>query len=102
MDHLKLKRAQFDSVMHCGMPLLIYFYKEGDAASTLGMESIRQLDHLVAKDFGLYIVDVSEEPEISEAFDVNTVPQIVTMKNSKIYKRSENLLYTNQILDLLK
>lgn len=102
MEHLKLKRAEFDSIMNSGNPLIIYFYREGDPASVLQMQRIAQLDELVAKNFGLYIVDVSEEPEISAAFDVESVPQIIAMKNSKIYKRTEDLLYTNQILDLLK
>lgn len=102
MDHLKLKRAEFDSVMKCGKPLILYFYQEGDPASTLGMERIRQLDELVAKNFDLYIINQSEEPEICDAFDVISVPQIVAMKNCKIYKRTEDDLYTNQILDLLK
>ena len=102
MNHLKLKRAEFDSVMHSGENLLIYFYKEKDPASTLGMERIRQLEQLVAKNFRIYIVDISEDPEICDAFDVVSAPQIVAMKNCRIYKRTEDLLYANQILDLLK
>ena len=102
MDHLKLKRAEFDAVMKSGKPMILYFYQEGEPASVLGMERIRQLDQLLAKNFDLYIVNVSEEPEISAAFDVESIPEIIAMKNSKIYKRTSDDLYTNQILDLLR
>ena len=104
MDELKhLQRAEFESVMRSGKDLILFFYnKEGDAVSTLGVETMKEVHSLVGRSFDLYLVDVSAEPDITDAFSVKIVPEYVSMKRSKIYKRSSDLLQASEVLALLK
>ena len=97
-----LHRAEFDSIIRNGTDLIIFFYKEGDAASTLGIESMEEVNHLIGKSFELYFVNTESEPDITQAFSVKNVPEYISMKKTKIYKRSTNLLQPSEILALLK
>ena len=104
MEELKhLQRAEFERVIHSGKDLILFFYnKEGDAASTLGVETMKEINSLVGKSFDLYLIDVLAEPDIVAAFSVKIVPEYVSMKRSKIYKRSSDLLQASEVLALLK
>lgn len=104
MEEIKhLQRVEFDGVMKCGRDMILFFYnKEGDAASTLGIQTMNDVNALVGRDFDLYFVDASAEPDILRAFSVKSVPEYVSMKQCRIYKRSTDLLYANQVLSLLK
>ncbi len=98
----ELKRGIFDSVMTSGNDLIILFYKKENAKCTLAMETLKEVDLLFAKPFDTYTVNIDLEPEIASAFDIIDVPEYISMKKCKIFKRSTDLLYSNQILDLLK
>jgi thioredoxin-like negative regulator of GroEL len=100
MDNLR--RNEFDLVMKSGRDLIILFYQKENAKCTLALETLKEVDALLAKPFDTYIVDVDQDPEISAAFDIKVVPEYISMKQCKIFKRSTDLLYTNQVLDLLK
>lgn len=104
MEDIKhLQRAEFDTVMHCGKDLILFFYyKEGDAASTLGIHTMNEVNALIGRSFDIYFVDVLAEPDIVQAFSVKSVPEYVSMKNCKIHKRSSDLLQTSEVLALLK
>ena len=104
MEEIKhLQRAEFESVMRSGKDLILFFYnKEGDAASTLGAETMKEINSLVGKSFDLYLVDVLAEPDIVAAFSVKNVPEYIPMKRTKIFKRSSDLLRAGEVLALLK
>ena len=103
VDEIKhLRRAEFDSIIRGGIDLIIFFYKEGDAASVLGIESMKDVNHLIGKSFELYFVNTDSEPDIAQAFSVEKIPEYVSMKKNKIYKRSTDLLQPSEILALLK
>lgn len=103
MEDIKyLHRDGFDEVMRCGKDLIIFFYKEGDALSILGMQTMREVSSLICRSFDMYFVDALGEPDILYAFSVKNAPEYVAMKNSKIYKRSNDLLKPSEVLALLK
>lgn len=97
-----LMKDGFDSVMKSGKDLIILFYKKENAASTIAMSTMKEVDSLHARPFDTYTVDIDAEPEIAKAFDIKMVPEYISMKNCKIFKRNTDLLYSNQVLDLLK
>ena len=63
---------------------------------------MKEADQLVGKQFQMFLVNVDSEPEIAEAFSIQTVPEYISMKNCKIFKRSTELLEVSKVLDLLK
>lgn len=103
MDEIKhLQRAEFDTVMKSGKDMILFFYQKEDAASTLGIQTMNEVDSLIGRSFDLYFVDAAAEPDIVQAFSVNSIPEYISMKQSKIHKRSSDLLYANEVLALLK
>ncbi len=97
-----LIREEFDQIMHSGSDMILLFYQKENAACTIALQTFTEVDAMHAKPFDTYKIDIESEPEIALAFDIKKTPEYISMKNSKIYKRSHDLLYTNQILDLLK
>lgn len=97
-----LRRSELDRVVRSGADLILFFYKKNHAPSILGIATMENVDALVAKPFQLYLIDTEDEPEITKAFSVETVPEYVTVKNRRIYKRSSDLLEPSQVLALLK
>ena len=100
MEHIT--REGFDLIMKSGEKLLLYFYREGDAASFLGMNTMKEIEQLLGRDFNIYLVNVDLEPEISYAFANTIAPEFITMKDCKIHKRSTDRLTASQVLELLK
>ena len=100
MDIIKMENM--NEIVQKGEDQLILFYKPNHAPSTLLLDAFRSVDSLVGKNFSCYTVDANSEQIVMDAFGVNDVPEIISMKNTKIFKRSSKILYSNQILDLLK
>lgn len=97
-----LHKDELNALIQSGKTLILYFYRKHQAESSIGIAAIREVDGLIAKNFEVYIVDVDLEPEIAEAFSITIVPEIICVKNKKIYKRTYRTLFSNQILDLLR
>ena len=74
------------------------------APSTIGLQSMQEVDSMHGKSFVVYQVNFLEEPEIAEAFSIqkDNLPEIICIKNKKVHKRQTGPLYSNQILELLK
>lgn len=103
MEELKhLQRAEFDSVMKNGRDMILFFYKKMDPASILGMNSMKEVEALIGRSFDLLLVDTELEPEIAKAFSVEKIPEYISMKQCKIFKRSTDLLEPSGVLSLLK
>ena len=103
MDKIKhLCRVEFDQVMKSKKDLLLFFYKNNDATSILGLNTMQEVFTLIARPFDMYLIDVEKEPEIANAFSIEIVPEYISMKENKIYKRSTDLLEASGALSLLK
>ncbi len=99
---MHLERAEFDKIICSGKDLILFFYKKNDPASILGIHTMNELNALIGKSFHLYLINVDDEPEIVKAFSVSTIPEYISVKDSKIYKRCTDLLLSNEALLLLK
>ena len=97
-----ITKDDMNEIVRKGEDQLILFYKKNHAPSTLFLDVFQSVDSLIGKNFSCYIVDVDAEPIVAEVFSVTDAPEVVSMRNTKILKRSNNILYSNQILDLLK
>ena len=97
-----LTRENFDLVIKNEKNILIYIYKDNDPKSLLGLDPIKQLDKMFAKNFSIYLLNSDTQPEAVSALNSKIVPELIFIKNSHIIYRSVEQLYTNQILDHLK
>jgi len=103
LDEIKrLHRAEFDRVMRNGKDLIILIYKENDPYSTICLNTIKEVNALIGKSFDLYLVDSDAESDVVTALGTKLVPEYISMKQCKIYKRSNDLLKANEVLLLLK
>ena len=97
-----LKRDELNPLIETGNDIILYFYEPNHAHSTIGFAAVEEVENLVGRNFDVFIVNVLNEPEIKDAFGVTSVPETVSVKNKRIYKRSSGVLFSNQILDLIK
>lgn len=67
-------------------PELLTFYADG-------------LAYLRDQDIGLEVVDISENHEKAEEFEVKTTPTVVVEKGGELKKRYEVVSYLNGILE---
>lgn len=98
----ELTRENFDQKLAEHNKALIFFHRPNHAASFLGHTLIKAIDQMVGKDFEIFSVNISNEPEVCDLFSISDVPEYVCVKNKKIHKRAVQLKYTNQVLNLLK
>ena len=97
-----ITKETLGSVLKSGKDLILFFYKKNDPASILGQNTMNEVNALIGKNFDLYLIDAEIEPEIAEAFSIKIIPEYIGMKESKIFKRSTDLLEVSQVLNLLK
>ena len=103
MENIRhVSKEIFDPLMKSGKDLILFFYKKNDAASILGLNTMNEVNALIGKNFELYLIDVESEPEIAEAFSIKIIPEYISMKENKIFKRSTDLLEVSRVLNLLK
>ncbi len=98
----ELKRENFDQTVKQGDPMIIFFYKETNAESVLTMTSIKEVNQMIGRNFQIYLVNADLEPEICNACNVRHIPEIISIINTKIFKRAVGVLKSNEILSLLK
>lgn len=97
-----LTKENFDEVVRSGKELILFIYQNNQAESVLTQSAIKTIDQMIGKSFEIYLVDSDAEPEILHACSIKDVPEVITVKNTKIFKRSCGVLDSNQILNLLK
>ena len=97
-----ITRDEFNRTMLSGEDLILFCYRKNDAKSYLGLETIKEIDHMVGQNFLIYLIDCDAQPEIVNALGIVDVPEYITIKQSKIYKRSVELLTASMVLNLLK
>jgi len=103
MDQIKhIQKNDLDKILRNGKDLILFFYRKDDPASTLGINTMKEVNSLIGKSFELYLIDFDAQPEISEAFSVKNIPEYISMKNRKIFKRNTALLKSSEVLAMLK
>ncbi len=99
---IELTQSGFNALIESGDDLILYVHSPNHAPSIVGMSAIQEVDGMYGKSFEIYCVDATQEPEICNALSVDELPCAIGIKNKKVYKRITGVVYSNQILDLLK
>lgn len=101
MATVKLTKENFiDEVMGAGVPVLIDFYADWCGpckmlAPTLEALSEKRTDIKVCK------INVDDEPELAQTFDVSVIPTLVAMKDGGVLGKTQGVVTEDAILSLM-
>lgn len=100
MSVLKINKDNFESVKNSEKKVLLDFYADWCGPCRMVSPIVDEIaeenpQYLVGK------INVDEEPELSQAFGVATIPTLVVMNDGKIVSQSSGARPKQQILDLL-
>ena len=100
MAVLELNKDNFEIVKNCEKTVLIDFFAEWCGPCRMVSPIVDQIaeenpQYLIAK------VNVDNEPELAQAFEVSSIPMLVVMKDGKIVNQSVGAKPKAQILEML-
>ena len=102
MSVTKLNAQSFDQeVLHSNKPVLVDFYADWCGPCRMVSPVVDEIarenpQYLVGK------VNVENEPELAQAFNVFSIPTLVVLKDGKLVRQSAGAKSKAQILDMLK
>lgn len=101
MSVLSVNKNNFESVKNSEKPVLLDFYADWCGPCRM----VSPLVDEIAEENPQYLVgkiNVDEEPELSQAFSVVSIPTLVVMKGGKIVSQSAGARPKAQILEMLE
>lgn len=101
MSVLRLNKNNFEVIQNSEKPVLLDFYADWCGPCKMVLPIIDQIaqenpQYLVCK------VNVDEEPELAEKFDVMSIPALFVIKEGKIVNQSSGARPKAQILAMLE
>ena len=101
MALLHVTKDNFEELLHADKPVLLDFFAEWCGPCRMIAPFIEQ----IAEEHPEYVIckiDVDEEPELAEAFGVQSIPTLVVMKNGEVVNTAVGGRPKAAILELLK
>lgn len=101
MSILTVNKENFDSVKKSDKPVLLDFYADWCGPCRMVSPIVEE----IAKETPQYLVgkiNVDQEPDLAQQFNVLSIPTLVVMKNGKITNQSAGARPKAQILALLE
>ena len=94
-------KANFDELKKSDKTVLLDFYADWCGPCRMVSPIVDQIaeenpQYLVGK------INVDDEPELAQAFRVESIPTLVVMKNGEVVSQSAGARPKQQILDMLK
>ncbi len=101
MSVLKVNKSNFEEVMASEKTVLLDFYADWCGPCRMVSPLVDQIadehpEYLIGK------INVDEEGELAQKFDVMSIPTLVVIKNGEIVSQNTGARPKEQILDLLK
>jgi thioredoxin 1 len=101
MSVIKVNKSNFEEVMASEKTVLLDFYADSCGPCRMVSPLVDQIadehpEYLVGK------INVDEEGELAQKFDVMSIPTLVVIKNGEIVSQNTGARPKEQILDLLK
>lgn len=101
MSALHINKQNFDSLKTSSKPVLIDFYADWCGPCRMVSPIVEEIaaenpQYLVAK------INVDEEPELAQAFQVFSIPTLAVMKNGRILQQAAGAKSKPQILAMLE
>ena len=101
MSVIKVNKSNFESVIADEKPVLLDFYADWCGPCRMVSPIVDQ----IAEEHPEYVVgkiNVDDDPELAQKFDVMSIPTLVVMKNGEVVNQSTGARPKEQILELLK
>ena len=101
MSVLRVNKNNFEQVQNSEKPVLLDFYADWCGPCRMVSPVVDEIarenpQYLVGK------VNVENEPELAQAFNVFSIPTLVVLKDGKLVRQSAGAKSKAQILDMLK
>lgn len=101
MSVVKVNKSNFEEVMASEKTVLLDFYADWCGPCRMVSPLVDQIadehpEYLVGK------INVDEEGELAQKFDVMSIPTLVVIKNGEIVSQNTGARPKDQILELLK
>ena len=87
----ELHSEQYNDLLYQGNEMVLFFYREKEAESVLQRDVLKEIDRLVPRSFEIYPVNADAETLLTELFSVKNTPEVIVLKDKKIWKRSQGL-----------
>ena len=87
----ELHSEQYNNLLFQGNEMVLFFYREKEAESVLQRDVLKEIDRLVPRSFEIYPVNADNETLLTELFSVKNTPEVIVLKDKKIWKRSQGL-----------
>ncbi|MGN1114269.1 MAG: thioredoxin [Oscillospiraceae bacterium] len=101
MSVLKVSKSNFEEIKSSDKKVLLDFYADWCGPC----RRVSPLVEEIAQENPQYLIgkiNVDEEPELAQAFDVSSIPTLVVMQNGKIVGHSVGAGSKANILELLE
>lgn len=100
MSVISVTKTNFESIKNSEKPVLLDFFADWCGPCRMVSPIVDEIAE-EREDIVVGKINVDEEPELSAAFSVSTIPTLVVMKNGKIVNQSSGARPKAQILALL-
>ncbi len=103
MNEIKITKENFEQeVMNSNVPVLIDFWATWCGPCRMIAPIIEEIANEANGEFKVGKVNVDEEPELSSAFQVSSIPMLTVIKDKKVVNNGVGFMPKEQILELLK
>ena len=101
MSVVNVNKENFNELKNSGKKILLDFYADWCGPCRMVSPIINDIA-LENPDFVVGKINVDNEPELAQAFDVSSIPMLVVMKDGNIINQSVGAKTKQQILDMIK
>ncbi len=101
MSAIKVNKNNFQEILKSDKKVLLDFYADWCGPCRMVLPLVEQLadenpQYIIGK------VNIDDEPELAQEFEVFSVPTLVVLENGKVVNQSSGARPKNQILALLE
>ena len=94
--------GNFNSVINSDTPVLIDFYAEWCQPCKVQSPILHELARELNEKLRVVKVDVDKNPEISNRFQVRSIPTLMLFKNGTLIWRNSGVASKQQLIDVVK
>lgn len=101
MSAIRVNKNNFEEIIRSDKKVLLDFYADWCGPCRMVLPLVEQ----IADENPQYVIgkiNIDDEPELAQEFDVYSVPTLVVMENGKVISQSSGARPKNQILALLE